>query len=242
MSVQRKYNCKDVDMLVAAKTVSENLGQHLAELSLVRSNWSEDYTNALKAKIDDAIANQLGVDKKKDLRAATSNLKALQAPALRDLSFFKTQFEVDFTNDPRKEDLLKQFGFDKNLTKARRNNQEALIELLYAFKTNMTDVLKAEIVAKGTNPALIDGLIAYADQVKDANVSQEALKKSPQIMAESTVKLYNDIYDEVIGICKIAASYYQDDPLKKAQFSFNGILQGMGSGKSSAAPPETAGE
>ena len=57
----------------------------------MRSNWSKDYINTLKAKIDDAVANQPGVDKKKDLRAATSSLKALQAPTLRDLPFFKTQ-------------------------------------------------------------------------------------------------------------------------------------------------------
>jgi len=56
---------------------------------MARTTWTSDYATALATKIDDAIENYLGLDKKKELRDATARLAALQNPAMRDLSFIK---------------------------------------------------------------------------------------------------------------------------------------------------------
>lgn len=92
----RKYNYKDADMLLASKTISQNLSENLTDLSVARTTWTSDYVTELATKIDDAIENHLGLDKKKELRDASSKLAAIQNPAMRDLSFIKTQIEVDF--------------------------------------------------------------------------------------------------------------------------------------------------
>ena len=74
--------------------------------------------------------------------------------------------------------MIKNLGFEKNFRKVQNSDQEGLIELLYAFKKGMTEELKTEIVAKGTNPQLIDSIIGYADQMSQANVSQETKKET----------------------------------------------------------------
>jgi hypothetical protein len=229
--ISRNYKTKDVEMLMASRTVATNLSNNLEDLSLVRSNWTADYVTQLQTKIDNAIENYLGLDKKKDLRDATALVTSIQSTAKRELSFLKTQIEVDFPGT--KDEILKNLGYSANFRKVQNNNQEALIELLYAFKKGMTDELKAQIVEKGTNAALIEKIISYADQLKEADSTQEALKKSASVVSEEAITVFNEIYNEIIGICKIASNFYQDDPVKKAMFTFTQIVAAMSaSGKS----------
>lgn len=225
MANTRTYKVKDVEMLLASKTITQTLNDNLADLSIARSNWTETYVSELSTKIDDAIENYLGIDKKKELRDATGKLATIQAPALRDLSFMKTQLEVDFGKEAK--EIEKKLGYDKNLRNVQKGDQEALIQLLYTFKKGMTDDLKTSIVDKGTNVALIDRIIGYADQLKEANVTQETLKETSKEVSGEAVNIFNGIYDEIIGICKIASNYYQYDELKKDQFTFSKVVANM---------------
>ena len=231
----RKYNYKDVEMLLASKTISTSLSENLADLSMARTTWTSVYVTALATRIDDAIENYLGLDKKKTLREATLRLASLQIPAMRDLSFIKTQIDVDFGKEAK--EMLKNLGFDKHLRDVQKGDQEALIQLLYAFKKGLTDELKTQITEKGTNPVLIDRIIAYADQLKEANVSQESLKETTKVISEEAVLVFNNIYEEIVGICKIASSFYQYEPLKKEQFTFSKVIANMNAARKIAETP-----
>ncbi len=232
MSKNRNYNYKDVDMLMASKTIAESFKTNLTELSNARSDWNETYANELISRIDHVIENNLGIDSKKDLRNASSVLASVQVPAKRDVSFFKTQIDDDFKKESSKRDeILKTLGFAKNLRGVQNGNQEALIQLLYAFKTNMTEALRQEITAKGINGALIDRIIGYADTFKQANVTQESFKESTKEITKEVSDAFNAIYDDIIGICKKASSYYQYEPLKKEQFTFAKVIGNLGAAK-----------
>ena len=228
MAKNRNYSFKDVDMLLASKTIIESLNTNLSDLSMVRTNWTQEYVTQLSSKIDDAIENFLGLDKKKELRNATANLSSIQTPAIRDLSFLKKQLEVDFASEKSNlKEMLKNLGFDKNLRRVYNSDQEALIELLYAFKKGMKEKLKSDIVSKGTNPELIDRIVNYAEQLKQANVSQETQKETTKAISEEATNIFNSIYEELIGICKIASTFYQYDPLKKELFTFSKVIRNM---------------
>jgi len=232
MAKNRNYSHKDVDMLMASKTVMESFKTNLSELSTVRTNWTEEYANKLSTKIDDAIDNYLGVDSKKELRDATEKVLSIQMPAKRDLSFIKTQIEVDFVKDSKKKnEILKQLGFTRLLGKVQKNDQEALIQLLYMFRRHMNDSMKNAITEKGTDPALIERIIGYGNTLKLANVSQEALKESTKGVSQETAQVLGEIYEEVIGICKIASNFYLYEPLKKEQFSFSKVVSNMNAAK-----------
>ncbi|MCY1722394.1 hypothetical protein OU798_18740 [Prolixibacteraceae bacterium Z1-6] len=225
MTTPRTFKCKDVEMLMASKTILKSFSTNLTDLSMVRTNWTPEYASALEEEVDAAIDTYLGLDKKKQLRSATAILMAIQEPALHDLSFLKTQIEVDFGNDAK--EIVKTLGYNTYLKDARKGDQEALTQLLYAFAKGMTDTLKAEIVAKGTNPALIERIVGYGSQLSQANVNQESLKETSKMVAEEAVEVFNRIYKEIIGICKIAANYYNNDPLRKGQFTFKKVIENM---------------
>lgn len=229
MPKNRNYSCKDVEMLMAAKTIAKNFKANISELSNTRTDWTVQYASDLMARIDSAIETHLGIDAKKELRVATATLAAIQTPAKRDISFFKTQIDEDFKNEiSKKNEMLKTLGFEKNLRGVQKNNQESLIKLLYQFKTNMTDALRLEITAKGMKPALIDSIIGYADTFIRANVTQETLKVATKEITQEVASVFNAIYNEIISICKKAANYYQYQPVKKEQFTFAKTLSNLG--------------
>lgn len=232
MAKNRNYSYKDVDMLMASKTIAESFRANIAELSATRTVWTEQYANELIARIDTGIGNCLGVDAKKDLRGATAALVTIQAPARRDVAFFKTQIDADFKKDPNKRDeILTTLGYARHLRGVQLGNQESLIQLLYAFKANMTESLRNVIMAKGIDATLIGNISGYADTFREANIVQESFKGSTKKITLDVTDTFIAIYDEIIGICKIAGSFYKYEPLKKEQFTFQKIISNLGAAK-----------
>ncbi|MBL4561925.1 MAG: hypothetical protein JKX79_13170, partial [Labilibaculum sp.] len=137
----------------------------------------------------------------------------------------KTQVDVDFGADSK--EILKTLGFEKGIRSIQKGDQEALIQLLYSFKKGMTDQLKQQITEKGTNPVLIERIITYANQLNEANVTQETLKETTKAISEEAVNAFNEVYTEIMGICKIASAFYQYEPLKKEQFTFSKAVANM---------------
>lgn len=213
-------------MLLASKAIVQSLSENLAELSAIRSTWTPEYVQQLSSKIDSAIDQFLGLDKKKNLREMTRKLLSIQAPAKRDLSFLKTQIEVDFGEQAT--DLLKTLGFYSYFQDTAKGKQEAMIEMLSAFKKGFSDSLKQQLIDRGTSPVLLERIVGYADQLVETNVSQEIMKSSSKKITAEARETFNRIYEEVIGICKIAASYYLHDPLKKELFTFSKVIDRMG--------------
>ena len=101
---KRLYTCKDVEMMVTIKTISENFKRYILELAAVRTNWTPEYAEGLITRIDGILHTHLGIDSKKDFRSATTVAESMQFPARRDISYFKTQIEDDFKKDPTKRD------------------------------------------------------------------------------------------------------------------------------------------
>jgi hypothetical protein len=229
---QRNYKYKDVIMLMAAKAVLNSMLDNLGTLGMVRTNWTEAYVTDLIERIENDIEIYLGLDKKQPLRDATAVLNAIVSPAMFDLALVKIQIEVDF--DKKAIEIKKELGINEKLGE---NDQEDLIETLYAFKKGMTPALKTQVTAKGTNPELIDRIIGYASQLQQANLAQEGQKGTTKEVSQEAVDAFNAVYSEVIGICKIASKVFKDKPLKKDLFSFTKVARKMGVAKEKPEEP-----
>lgn len=81
------------------------------------------------------------------------------------------------------------------------------------------------------NPSLIENIAGFADAVKEANVTQESLKGKTRKITHEAAEVFIGIYSEIIGICKIASKYYQNDPVKKEQFTFSKIVANLNATK-----------
>lgn len=223
---KKSYPYRDAEMLLAAKTVAKSFQENLELLSTYRTNWTPEYAEDLVSRIDYAIDNYMEIDQKKELREATAYLSSIQLPALRDLTAFRTQVAADFRKEG--DEILKQLGFDQNYNDAKRKgSQEGLIRVLAAFKLGMDDDLKEKITSKGMTPGLIDRIILYAHNLKEANASQEMLKESTKMITSEARESFKEIYAEVISICKIAYGCYAFDPVLRGQFIFAKVVRNM---------------
>jgi hypothetical protein len=220
----RKYTGKDVDMLVACSTIIENAIANKTFLQSKRSNWTDDFFTNLQNNINNALEQHLGIDSAKNLRGATQTLLSIQKQALKDLAEVKVQIAEDFKKEPIKQnEILTQLGFTTYLKEAQKGDQEALVQLLYKFKTNLTYDLKNEIVSKGTAESILTQTTTYADTLKNADITQETFKGTRKEITETAIKAFNEIYDDVISIAKIASNFYKEEPVKKDLFSFTKI-------------------
>lgn len=232
MATIRNYSCKDVDMLLASKTIAESFRANISELSAIRTTWTDQYALELITRIDSAISVTLGTDAKKDLREATAALFSIQVPAKRALAFVKLTISEEFKQNPaRRDEILRTLGFSLYQGRGSKANQEELVQLLSNFKTNMTDSLRQEIIATGMNPALIDNILGYAETFRQANVAQESMKVNTKDLKADVIETFNGIYHEIIGICKTGMKYYAAEPLKKERFNFAKVLNNMGASR-----------
>ena len=234
-TTKRKYNSKDVDMLVACSTIIENALANKTFLQSKRSTWTDDFFTTIQTKIDKALEVHLGIDSAKDLRGATQTLQTIQKQALKDLAEVKVQIAEDYKKEPVKQtEVLTQLGFTTYHKEAQNGDQEALVQLLYKFKTNLTNDLKNEIVSKGTAESILIQITMYADTLKNADITQETFKGTRKEITETAVNAFNEIYDDVISIAKIASKFYQEEPIKKDLFSFNKINKTISAQKQSS--------
>lgn len=227
-AIVRIYKMKDVDMLLTSSVIIESAIKNKAFLTAKRTTWTDPFFPNLKAKIETAMQTHLGVDSAKGLRLSTDIVVNIQKHALADLSEFKIQLLEDFKNDkPKRDELLNQLGFTTYHKASQTGDQEAMISLLFRFKLNMTDDVKAEITAKGTAAGLIDRIIDYAIALKDANITQENFKGTRKEITAAAIREFNDIYNEVISVCKISYHFYKDQPEMQELFSFKKVRKAL---------------
>ena len=225
-TIKRNYTCKDVDMLTVSATIVENATANLDFLTGKRRAWADPFFPNLKAQIDRAFREFLGIDSASEQRKATQTVSEIQNDSLTDLAEVKVQIEADFKSDKtRRDEILKTLGYTEYHKKAQAKDQEALIQLLYRFRTNLTPQLRIDITTQGIDEISLDRICNYADQMANANITQETLKGGRKTITTEAVTEFNAIYDEVISVAKIARSFYKGNPVKQDEFSFAKILK-----------------
>lgn len=225
---KRKYKGKDVEMLSVVEIIMLHVISHKDFLQGKRSTWTDAYLNNLIERIKNAYANVLGIDNVAELKKATQDLLKVCYEALELLGELKVQIENDFDEEPEKLDLIMtSLGYKSFNKKAQKGDQESLINLLFRFNENMTDELKAEIVAKGVMAETIEGITGYAETVKDLNNKQEQIKGEKKEITQAGLDELNGIYKEVIRITKISAKFFKHDKVVAQEFSYSKVLRNL---------------
>lgn len=119
-NLMRKYNTKDVDMLVAISSIMESAITHKDFLISKRASWADPYFYNIKNRIDTSIHQYLGVDSALQLRESTQVVLGIQKQAMEKLAEAKVQISEDFKSDKaRRDEVLKQLGFTSYYQKTK---------------------------------------------------------------------------------------------------------------------------
>jgi len=236
MEVKRKYKGKDVEMLLAAATIVKNAMNHKEFLQSKRTTWGDPFFGNLDKQINEAIKEYLGYDSAKKLRESSQQVYDYVSEAKYKLAEVKVQLQEDFRSDkPRQQEILTNLGFSRYGKAIRNNDQEAIIAMLYQFKTNLVNELKKEIVKAGTANQTLQDIIALADKLKAANVNQESDKSGKKAITAEAIMAFNAVYMKTIAVARIAANLTKEMPGFKDQFNFAKTIKSQNStGKSGA--------
>lgn len=217
-------------MLTASATIIENAIANKIFLKSKRSSWADPFFENIKTEIDAAIETHIGRDAAKQMRLATQVVYGIQNDAMLNLAEIKVQIEQDYSdNKIQKNEILTQLGFNSFYKKAQNKDQEALINLLFQFKTNLSATLQAEFVANGVAPVTITNILGYAETLKNANISQETFKGNRKEITDAAITDFNTIYSKVISIAKIASNFYKTNKVKQSLFSFSKVSKTINS-------------
>ncbi len=218
---RRKYKTSDVKMLVVAQTIASNLQSNLPAFGADYPKWTADWIRQYLNNIE-GLLNRLGVKSNEEQKAATALVRKVMAGVADDLTVVRSQIERGFRdNKTRRGELLELLGFKKSWPKAR-NNQNAMLELLYTFNNHVGN-LRTELTGAGVTAARIDAVCGYAVKLSDANVTQESLKgQSPVMTAELRMRL-NTVYDTVIDICSAGKVVFRKDVERRKMFQFSSV-------------------
>lgn len=222
--IKRKYSCKDLTMLLAAQIIADNLKDNISELSVVNKKWTIDYADDLIFRIYDILNNNLGIYVKKELREASNNLKILIEKTKNNLASFKRFAEVYYKDKPlQKENVFSSLGLNQYYLNAVKKNQSALINILCAFKSNVSDSLRSELKNNGLSENVLDEIIENAEKIIITKNLQEKNKLLSKEITFNRRILFNGIYDEIINICYQSAPFYKNSPVKKDMFTFSKV-------------------
>ena len=238
--IVRLYKGSDVAMLTGISTLMQTAIANQPAIQQKRPTYTLIFLTATNNEVEAVIQSHFGVDSAASLKKATNTLTGIHKVAYEDVSFFNVQLKQDFAdNKTRLTELRKKLGFTQHFAKAK--DQASIIELLYAFKQNLTKQDEDEIIAAGMDKNLIERIKEYADALKNANVTQETLKGSSKTVTAETVNTFNNIYTKVKKIAVICAGIFKDDAALKSQFSYSKVLANQSSSPTKNPPPPKPG-
>ncbi len=239
MTTQRNYSSSDVDMLTAAMIIAQNGKENEEFLSAKRPAWASPFFDDLITRIENTSTDILGIRSVHQLVEASNTMQTLRKEVLADIAELKVQIKVDYAgNKQEMELLLNKLGIG-NTSPDYKLSQQALTQTVEMLQTTLTPELITQMQEKGIAAPAIDSLIADSKEYIKANVAQEQGKLTRSTLSAANTKELNDLYKTIIGISKIARTFYKGQPKMQAKFSFNKILKNLTGSKSTDQNQET---
>lgn len=233
---ERKFKGTAIQMLMATGLIVDNAIGIAPTLTAARPKWTLSYFTDIKGQITGILEDNFGIRGTTSLREVTAALTTKEIAAKAMLQQAKTQIEVDFGKDKTKSShYLTTLGLTK--VKVIKNaSQDATIEMLTIFRNNLTPEIESDLTAAGMSAATLNGIKALAKEFYEANALQEQKKVGSKETTATLNMQLNNLYDEVIGIAKIASTLLTDKA-EIEKFSYSRALKQMGYQESTKTPP-----
>lgn len=208
MESKRLFNLSDPKFFEYADMIMEALPADLPDFTAFDPIFTEDYVTQIQQASDNARAvptDEILVDQ---LGGKTQDVKTALKDCYRDY-----QTIAYYVGRAFKGNLSVQNEFGKNdIRKARDNQPKMIVFMDMLVKTAAK--YSTELLNAGCPQALIDGLTAKADTLRNANSGQEGFKKDRGVSTQKRIELMNQLYELLKPLHEAATILYRDDPAK----------------------------
>lgn len=223
---ERKFPGKTVNFILATKVVASSMDENTSDMLEVNTTWTPEYISQLNTRIDNIASEYMGVNIRNELFKATALLNVAMRFVTEKLVTFKKNIEIDFKGTPDYSTMMSELGL--NTKSIHDLTQPQIISMVTNLKRTLTPELIAKITAKGMPASLPASITGKAQEIIDLNTQQEKLKSQTKEATGTMLTRMNDLYKDIIKICKLSADYYKKDRAKKSMFTFTKVMKNMG--------------
>jgi len=210
--------------ILTCRKIAQSFSENIYELSSIRHNWSPEYANNLKERIEGIISQYFTHESLVDHLEKNGQFYDLMIAALKDISVFRAEMKVDFHHDKTFiNQTFDNLGYVDYYSDAKNGDHFSLYKMMATFRRNMTPELQQIVLARGVEQSLLDRLLSYKEKLAELKNCFDISYGKDQLSADLKREI-NAIYSEVKDICRIANAYYEFDPIMRDKFNFYKVM------------------
>ncbi|MGQ7870604.1 hypothetical protein [Sunxiuqinia sp. sy24] len=226
--MEEKITCSTANAtLLACTKIAQSFSENIYELSLIRSDWTQEYSEELRSRIKSAKDKYLPADNYYKHAEKQQHVHELMISSLRKVALLRALIKVDFKDDKKfQKRIFEELGYNDYFSEAKNGDYQSLYHLLKVVHESLTPELKQALTSKSIPTSLVDKILEFDDQLREFNSCFDLLVASEQLSDEGK-RIVNNIFSEVQDICRITTAYYLFEPLKRDQFCFFRVMFGL---------------
>ena len=210
--------------ILTCRKIAQSFSENIYELSSIRRNWSPEYAENLKERIERMMNQYFTQESLVDHLEKHSQFYDLMIAALRDISVFRAELKVDFKHDKKfLNQTFENLGYVDYFSDAKNGDHFSLYKMMSTFRRNMSPELQQIVLARGIDQHLLERLLSYRKALAELKNCFDISHGKDQLSAELKREI-NAIYSEVKDICRVANAYYEFDPAQRDRFNFYKVM------------------
>jgi hypothetical protein len=218
----RNFNCKDEELPVVCGFLAISLNRDLNDFVAFSPQFVSSYVDGFKAKID-------AVDELVQPKSETIELKMLNERIYATLDSLITPINYieGYLNLAGKTVPITaaDFGLTSLRKSARSRDVESVLKLLRTVEGNLAKY-KTELEAKGLTEALVLKFAETGTLLADDRNKKYELVSKRMALVQNNLGMLNDLYDQLVEICKIGKILYkQTDKAKLNDYTFSYLMK-----------------
>lgn len=213
--------------ILTCRKIAQSFSENIYELSSIRHNWSPEYANDLKHRIDSIMHQYFTEESLSDHLEKHGQFYELMISALKDITVFRAELKVDFSYDKQfLKDTFEKLGYVDYFSDAKNGDHFSLYKMMATFKRNMDSDLQQMVLSRGIDTVLLTRLLTYKEKLAELKNCFDISHGQDQLDAELKREI-NAIYSEIKNICRIVTAYYEFDPAQRDRFCFYKVMIGL---------------
>ena len=213
--------------ILTCRKIAQSFSENIYELSSIRHNWSPEYANDLKHRIDSIMHQYFTEESLSEHLEKHGQFYELMIAALKDITVFRAELKVGFSYDKQfLKDTFEKLGYVDYYSDAKNGDHFSLYKMMATFKRNMDSDLQQMVLSRGIDQVLLTRLMTYKEKLAELKNCFDISHGQDQLDAQLKHEI-NAIYSEIKNICRIVTAYYEFDPVQRDRFCFYKVMIGL---------------
>ena len=236
--MKRNYPCSQIALLQTSLVILNSMEMLLSRFTEHFTLYNADYVIAQRQRVTDAF-QMIGLNTQTDKKESTQTLTQIANTAIKAIDSIITTIGIAQKINPERATLIiSNLALSRLISQKNKSAKQLLSGVLNTYINTLPEY-KAELIEKGVGESKLTELENLATQYIETATSQTINKgQSVKLTVEQQQEL-NDLYAEIMDVCRLGKRIFKDEPEKLALFNFSAIADRYKSTRQKKTEPTT---